>query len=98
MVTLSFAESTARNGAALRELQDVHGLQIRRFPETLMQRIADLSVEWIQETFSGIDALTDDVVNSYVNYRHEVMPWSESTIEQFNRNRRRASGYKDLSS
>jgi hypothetical protein len=62
----------------------------------MMQKIADLSVKWIQETFTGVDELTDEVVNFYVDYRNEVMPWSEVTIEAFNQNRRLPKSYKRI--
>ncbi|MFC7332212.1 TRAP transporter substrate-binding protein [Rhodocista pekingensis] len=79
------AEYTARNGAALATLVRQHGVRLRRLPEDVLTALGGAANEVLNEIHGAGDPLTRRIIESYVRFRAEVVPWSrvgEFTLEQ----------------
>ncbi|MGK0473253.1 MAG: TRAP-type mannitol/chloroaromatic compound transport system substrate-binding protein, partial [Candidatus Azotimanducaceae bacterium] len=68
------AEYTARNNAALRELVDVHGVDLRPLPDDVLQELHRISNEVIAE-IPGDDELAQRIYQSYIDYRDGVVDY-----------------------
>ena len=71
------AEYTARNNAALRELVDIHGVQLRQLPADVLQRIRKISYAMTEEIVDPDDELANRIYNSYQTYRDGVLSYHE---------------------
>jgi TRAP-type mannitol/chloroaromatic compound transport system substrate-binding protein len=70
------AEYTARNNAALKTLVEEHGVDLRRLPDTVLERLRELS----DEVVAGIaanDPLSGKVYESFSRFREQVTAWSD---------------------
>ena len=67
-------EFTARNNAALRELIDEHGVQLRKLPDDVLQALADENARVMQELVTT-DPMAKKVYASYKAYRDNVMAY-----------------------
>lgn len=65
------AEYTTRNQAALIELKDKHGVDVRAFPDDVLSKLQVLSEQVVAEV-SAADPLAQKVYHSYINYRDQV--------------------------
>jgi TRAP-type mannitol/chloroaromatic compound transport system substrate-binding protein len=70
------AEYTARNNAALHTLVTEHKVQLRRFPDAVMEKLKTISDEVVAE-IAGKDALSRKVFESYRAYRDQVIAWHD---------------------
>ena len=70
------AEYTARNNAALRELVDVHGVELRRLPDDVLDELHKISNEVVAE-IPGDDELAKRIFESYNNYKKGVIAYHE---------------------
>ena len=71
------AEYTARNNAALRELVDIHGVQLRQLPADVLQKIRKISYAMTEEFVDPDDELANRIYNSYQTYRDGVLSYHE---------------------
>lgn len=65
------AEYTTRNQAALIELKEKHGVDVREFPADVLDKLQTLSDEVVAEV-AGADPLSQKVYDSYKAYRDQV--------------------------
>ena len=65
------AEYTTRNQAALIELKEKHGVDVREFPADVLDKLQKLSDEVVAEV-AGADPLSQKVYDSYKAYRDQV--------------------------
>ncbi|SIS49171.1 TRAP-type mannitol/chloroaromatic compound transport system, substrate-binding protein [Thalassolituus maritimus] len=65
------AEYTTRNQAALIELKEKHGVDVREFPADVLNKLQTLSDEVVAEV-AGADPLSQKVYDSYKAYRDQV--------------------------
>ena len=70
------AEYTARNNTALQTLISEHSVDVRAFPETVLQRLRSLSEEVVAE-IAGKDALSTRVFESYRSFQKQVVAWHD---------------------
>ncbi|MCK5726877.1 MAG: TRAP transporter substrate-binding protein [Thiotrichaceae bacterium] len=70
------AEYTARNNDALVTLVEKHQVQIKRFPDDVLNKLRSLSDEVVAE-LAKKDAFSQKVFDSYSSYRKKVMAWHE---------------------
>jgi TRAP-type mannitol/chloroaromatic compound transport system substrate-binding protein len=70
------AEYTARNNDALRVLVDEHKVDLRQFPDAVMQRLRELSDEVVREV-ADKDPLTGRVFASFYEFRRKVTAWDD---------------------
>lgn len=71
------AEYTARNNAALRELIDVHGVELRQLPAEVLSEIREISYAMTEEIVDPNDELAQRIYNSYRTYRDGVLSYHE---------------------
>ena len=64
-------EFTARNAAALRTLVDEHGVDVRRLPDDVLARFAELSEDVLNET-AATDELSQRILDSYRAFQESV--------------------------
>lgn len=69
-------EFNARNFSSLKSLVEEHGVELRKLPEDVLQRLRELSDEVIDEVAST-DELSQRIVDSYRNFQREIEAWSE---------------------
>ncbi|HSG88398.1 MAG TPA: TRAP transporter substrate-binding protein DctP [Pseudomonadales bacterium] len=69
------AEYTARNNRALRDLVDNHGVDVRPFPDDVMERLRVISDEVVAEMGSG-SPMGRKIYASYSEFRDSVGDWS----------------------
>jgi len=65
------AEYTTRNQAALIELKEKHGVEVREFPADVLDKLQTLSDQVVAEV-AGADPLSQKVYDSYKAYRDQV--------------------------
>jgi len=70
------AEYTARNNDALQTLIKEHNVQIRRFPDDVLEKLRTLSEEVVKEV-AAKDEFAKKVYDSYSRFRENVMNWEE---------------------
>lgn len=70
------AEYTARNNDALQTLLTQHKVQLRRFPDDVLNKLRVISNEVVQE-LANKDAFSKKVFDSYNTYREKVQNWTE---------------------
>jgi len=70
------AEYTARNNAALKELVDKHGVELRKLPDDVLARLHKISKQVVSE-IPGDDPLAQRIYQSYSDYYDQVTNYSE---------------------
>ena len=70
-----FSEFTARNNAALVELVQKHKVKLRKFPEAVLKKMADLSLEVVAETAKA-DPASKAVFDSFDKFRAQSSNWN----------------------
>ena len=70
------AEYTTRNNAALHTLVTEHKVQLRRFPDDVMQKLKIISEEVVGE-IAKKDDLSKRVYDSFRAYRDQVIAWHD---------------------
>ena len=68
------AEYTSRNAAALRTLVDEHGVDIRPFPDDVLQRLREISDEVVAE-MAASSPMAQRIHDSYAAYKDSVEDW-----------------------
>ena len=69
-------EFVARNSSSLQSLKDDHSVDIRRFSDTILETLATLSVDVIEEAI-GDDTLSRETYDSIKAFRAEASAWSD---------------------
>ena len=82
MDTEVMAEFTARNAIALNSLINEHGVELRRLPDDVVQRLGELSSEVVNE-MAGDDPLAQRVVKSYQEFAASAKPYSEISEQAY---------------
>ncbi len=82
MDTLVPAEFTARNAAALQTMLDEHGVELRRLPDDVLDRLQELSVEVVDE-MAGDDPLSQRVVASYRDFAERAKTYSKISEQAY---------------
>lgn len=70
------AEYNARSPAALVELVNRYGVQLRQFPADVFQAFANAAGEVMQEVFDSGDDLVKAIAGSYFRFRAETLIWT----------------------
>ena len=68
------ANFTARNNAALQTLVTEHKVEVRRFPDEVLNRLKELSGEVVAE-LTERDPMAKKVYESYQKFREQVIAW-----------------------
>lgn len=72
------AEYTARNNAALKELVEQHGVEVRALPADVIEELKKISMEMTNAIVDG-DDLSQRIFDSYQQYREGVIQFHEIT-------------------
>lgn len=76
------AEFTARNQAALTELVDKHGVELRPLPADVLAKLRSISAEVVKEV-AAADPSSQKVYDAYIKYRDSVVKYSEISEQAF---------------
>jgi TRAP-type mannitol/chloroaromatic compound transport system substrate-binding protein len=87
------SEYTARNNQALKELVEVHQVQVRRLPDDVLAALKVISDEKVQ-ALVGDDPLNQRIFDSYQAYRRSVMDYNELSERAFHNARAKLEGYE----
>lgn len=71
-----YSEYIAKSGPALANLVNQHKVQLRAYPRDVLIAMGNAANEILVEYLDGNDALTKKVVESYLKYRSDVLPWT----------------------
>jgi TRAP-type mannitol/chloroaromatic compound transport system substrate-binding protein len=75
-------EFTARNNAALRELTEKHGVQIRKLPDDVLAALRTASDQVISETIAN-DTFAQQVYASFKAFSQDVIPYTNISERAF---------------
>jgi len=75
-------EYTARNNKALRELVDVHGVELRRLPDDVIVEFKIIANEILEENASE-DETVNKVYQSYLKFKNEVSEYHKVSEDAF---------------
>lgn len=76
------AEYTARNQQALMTLVNQHKVQLRSFPEDVLQQLKTVSAQVVEEV-AARDPLAQEVWASQKAFRDQVAPWTQHSLKTF---------------
>ena len=75
-------EYTARNNKALRELVDVHGVELRRLPDDVIAEFKIIANKILEENASE-DETVNKVYQSYLKFKNEVSEYHKVSEDAF---------------
>ncbi|MDY6920247.1 MAG: TRAP transporter substrate-binding protein [Pseudomonadota bacterium] len=75
-------EYTARNNAALKELVEKHGVQLRKLPEDVVNALRTASQQVLQETIAE-DEMARKVYQSFQAFKADVAPYTAISEDAF---------------
>ncbi len=70
------SEFDARNGEALKELVEQHGVKLKKFPDEVLKGLRKLSEEVLNEV-AAADPMSKKVYDAFKAFRAKVEPWTE---------------------
>ncbi len=77
-----FANFEARNGEALKKLVEEHDVELRPFPDEVLARLKDTSLQILEEQ-AAADEMSGKVWASMKAYMEQVRPWTEIGSQYF---------------
>jgi TRAP-type mannitol/chloroaromatic compound transport system substrate-binding protein len=83
-----WAEYTARSGPALRTLVEKHGVIVKGLPEEVLMACGEKANQVLNEIYDAGDATVRAIVEDFLTFREEVIPWSR-IADQADMNARR---------
>jgi TRAP-type mannitol/chloroaromatic compound transport system substrate-binding protein len=72
----TLAEFDAKNGDALKELVDQHGVKLKKFPDVVLKGLMKLSGEVLEEA-AAADPATRKVYEAFKAFRAKIEPWTD---------------------
>jgi len=75
-------EYTARNNQALKDLVEKHGVQLRPFPDEVLEKLKGLSVEVLEE-LAAKDPMSKKVYESYKAYKENVQEYHKISEQAY---------------
>lgn len=70
------AEFTARSGPAMQTLIQKHGVILKPLPEDVLIALGEKANEVLNEHYAAGDAITRRIIEDFIQFRADVMPWS----------------------
>lgn len=70
------AEFTARSGPAMQTLIEKHGVAVRPLPEDVLIALGEKSNEVLNEHYAAGSALTRRIIDDFLKFRSDVIPWT----------------------
>jgi TRAP-type mannitol/chloroaromatic compound transport system substrate-binding protein len=75
-------EYIARNNRALQTLVDEHGVEVRRLPDEVLQRLRELADEVVAE-IAAKDEFSQRVFDSFTGFKEQVVAWQNISERAF---------------
>ena len=75
-------EYTARNNKALRELVDVHGVELKKLPEDVIAEFKVIATDILEEN-AAKDETVNKVYQSYKKFKEEVSAYHKVSEDAF---------------
>ena len=75
-------EYTARNNKALRELVDVHGVELRKLPDDVIAEFKIIANDILEENAAN-DDMVKKVYESYLSFKNEVSAYHKVSEDAF---------------
>ena len=75
-------EYTARNNAALQQLIDEHGVQLKRLPDSVLKNFKEISDEVLQEMVAG-DVAAEKIYASYKDFSERVKSYHQVSEQAY---------------
>ena len=72
----SLSEFTYNNGVALQRLIEEHGVELRRFPNDVLQHLDGISKQ-VMEDLSAEDEMMGRIYASFLAFQEVVNPWTD---------------------
>ena len=82
------ADFTARNNEALEELVTQHNVELRRFPDTVLRELKQLSEQVVAE-LAGKDPVTKKIYREFDRFRRQTQRWHRHRRRHLGQRRRR---------
>ncbi|MQA67509.1 MAG: ABC transporter substrate-binding protein, partial [Alphaproteobacteria bacterium] len=76
------SEFVARNNSALRTLVTKHKVQLRQFPDSLLNHLGKLSGD-VMDDLASKDPLSREVMDDYLKFRRDVIAWEKVSEQAF---------------
>ncbi len=76
------SEFEAKNNAALKELVEVHKVQLRQFPDEVLKGLKKLSLE-VLEDVANSDPMSKKAYDSFLEFQKNVFEWNKVTEEPY---------------
>ena len=76
------SEFEAKNNAALKELINVHNVELRQFPEQVLKGLKGLAKEVLEEVAAG-DPLSKKAYESFKEFQDNIFEWNKLTEEPY---------------
>ncbi len=76
------SEFEAKNNAALKELIDVHKVELRQFPEEVLKELKKLAKEVLEEVAAG-DEMSKKAYTSFLEFQKNIYGWNKLTEEPY---------------
>lgn len=70
------AEYTAKNNAALQELVEKHGVKLRKLPDDVLLKLAEIS-DQVEAEIPGDDPLAQEIYKSFMAFKKNVIAYHE---------------------
>jgi len=78
------SEFEAKNNAALKELVEVHKVQLKKFPDEVLKGLKKLSLEVLEEVAAS-DPMSKKAYDSFLEFQKNVFEWNKVTEEPYQR-------------
>lgn len=75
-------EFTARNNAALKTLVEEHGVQLRKFPDDVLEKLNDISQQVVEELVAANPDYAE-IYDSYRAFNEQVTAWHDVSEKAF---------------
>jgi TRAP-type mannitol/chloroaromatic compound transport system substrate-binding protein len=76
------ADFTAKNNRALEQLVNEHNVELRKFPDEVMQKLKELSDKVVSEEAAN-DEKTKKVFDSFVKFRDQATKWHQVSEQAY---------------
>jgi TRAP-type mannitol/chloroaromatic compound transport system substrate-binding protein len=76
------SEFEARNNEALKELIDVHKVQLRKYPDSVLKQLKKYALEVVEEV-AAKDPMSRKAYDSYLAFQKNIFEWNKLTEEPY---------------
>lgn len=82
------AEFTARSGPSMHTLVEKHGVILKPLPEDVLIALGEKSNEVLNEHYASGDAMTRKIIDAFLKFRAEIIPWTRVGEQAYLNSRR----------